>query len=72
MIKRKCVDQERWIDEEQFKKILAVYQVLPGPEAHEVCVHFGRERAASSRPGHSRRAGALKSGSRWAVRLNSS
>ena len=45
MIKRECVDQERWIDEEQFKKILAVYQVLPGPEAHELCVYFGRERA---------------------------
>jgi chromate transporter len=45
MIKRECVDQERWIDEEQFRKILAVYQVLPGPEAHELCVYFGRERA---------------------------
>jgi chromate transporter len=45
MIKRECVDQEGWIDEEQFKKILAVYQVLPGPEAHELCVYFGRERA---------------------------
>src|SRR5688500_11764994 len=45
MIKRECVDQEKWIDEEQFKKILAVYQVLPGPEAHELCVYFGRERA---------------------------
>ena len=45
MIKRECVDQERWIDEEQFKKLLAVYQVLPGPEAHELCVYFGRERA---------------------------
>src|SRR5687767_1366270 len=45
MIKRECVDQEGWIDEEQFKKVLAVYQVLPGPEAHELCVYFGRERA---------------------------
>ena len=27
-----------------FKKTLAVYQVLPGPEAHELCVYFGRIR----------------------------
>ena len=45
MIKRECVDQEEWVDEETFKKILAVYQVLPGPEGHELCVYFGRERA---------------------------
>ena len=24
--------------------MLAVYQVLPGPEAHELCVYFGRMR----------------------------
>ena len=44
MIKRECVDQEGWVDEETFKKTLAVYQVLPGPEAHELCVYFGRMR----------------------------
>ena len=44
MISRECVDQERWIDDETFKKTLAVYQVLPGPEAHELCVYFGRLR----------------------------
>ena len=44
MIKRECVDEEGWIDEETFKKTLAVYQVLPGPEAHELCVYFGRIR----------------------------
>jgi chromate transporter len=44
MIKRECVDDERWISEESFKKLLAVYQVLPGPEAHELCVYFGRLR----------------------------
>ena len=48
MIKRECVDQEGWIDEEQFKKVLAVYQVLPGPEAHELCIYFGRERAGKT------------------------
>jgi chromate transporter len=44
MIKRECVDEERWVGEETFKKTLAVYQVLPGPEAHELCVYFGRRR----------------------------
>jgi chromate transporter len=45
MIKRECVDEEGWVSEETFKKTLAVYQVLPGPEAHELCVFFGRRRA---------------------------
>jgi chromate transporter len=44
MIKHECVDQEGWVDEATFKKTLAVYQVLPGPEAHEMCVFFGRVR----------------------------
>jgi chromate transporter len=44
MIKRECVDEEHWVDDETFKKTLAVYQVLPGPEAHELCVYFGRIR----------------------------
>jgi chromate transporter len=44
MIKHECVDEEHWVDEETFKKTLAVYQVLPGPEAHELCVYFGRLR----------------------------
>jgi chromate transporter len=44
MIKRECVDEEGWVDEAAFRKTLAVYQVLPGPEAHELCVFFGRIR----------------------------
>jgi chromate transporter len=44
MIKHECVDEERWVSEETFKKTLAVYQILPGPEAHELCVYFGRTR----------------------------
>jgi chromate transporter len=44
MIKHECVDEESWVSEETFKKTLAVYQVLPGPEAHELCVYFGRMR----------------------------
>jgi chromate transporter len=44
MIKRECVDEEGWVSGESFAKTLAVYQVLPGPEAHELCVYFGRLR----------------------------
>ena len=41
MIRRELVDDERWLSPEQFNRLLAVYQVLPGPEAHELCVHLG-------------------------------
>ena len=44
MIKHECVDEKEWVSEETFRKTLAVYQVLPGPEAHELCVYFGRIR----------------------------
>ncbi len=44
MIKRECVEEEKWISEVSFQKLLAVYQILPGPEAHELCVYFGRLR----------------------------
>jgi chromate transporter len=44
MISRECVDEEHWTSEAAFKKQLAVYQILPGPEAHELCVYFGRLR----------------------------
>jgi chromate transporter len=41
MIRQELVDEEHWISSERFNRILAVYQVLPGPEAHELCVYFG-------------------------------
>ncbi|HEX8469534.1 MAG TPA: chromate efflux transporter [Brevundimonas sp.] len=41
MIRRDLVDQERWISSAHFNRLLAVLQVLPGPEAHELCVHLG-------------------------------
>jgi chromate transporter len=44
MVKHECVDEEGWVSEETFRKTLAVYQILPGPEAHELCVYFGRLR----------------------------
>ena len=41
MIRQELVDEEKWISKERFNRVLAVYQVLPGPEAHELCVYFG-------------------------------
>ena len=41
MLRRELVDEERWISSRRFNKLLAVMQVLPGPEAHELCVHLG-------------------------------
>jgi chromate transporter len=41
MIRQEIVEEERWVTRDQFRRILAIYQVLPGPEAHELCVHFG-------------------------------
>lgn len=41
MIKKELVEDEKWVSKEQFNRALAVYQVLPGPEAHELCVYFG-------------------------------
>jgi chromate transporter len=41
MLRRSLVDEERWITAERFNRTLAVYQVLPGPEAQELCIFFG-------------------------------
>jgi len=49
MIRQEMVEDERWISPERFNRVLAVYQVLPGPEAHELCVYFGM--LSRGRPG---------------------
>jgi chromate transporter len=41
MLRHELVDEDRWVSNEHFNRVLALYQVLPGPEAHEMCVHFG-------------------------------
>jgi chromate transporter len=41
MLRDELVERERWISRQRFNRVLAVYQVLPGPEAHELCVYFG-------------------------------
>lgn len=49
MIRHELVDEEKWITPQRFNRILAIYQALPGPEAHEICVYFGM--IARGRPG---------------------
>lgn len=41
LIRRELVEREGWISSARFNRLLAVMQVLPGPEAHELCVHLG-------------------------------
>lgn len=41
MLRHSFVEAERWVTSEHFNRALALYQVLPGPEAHELCVYFG-------------------------------
>ena len=41
MLRKELVEDERWIARSHFNRVLAVYQVLPGPEATELCVYFG-------------------------------
>ncbi len=41
MIRRELVEREGWISSVRFNRLLAVMQALPGPEAHELCVHLG-------------------------------
>lgn len=43
MLRQELVEEEHWISRERFNRVLAVYQVLPGPEAHELCVYFGMQ-----------------------------
>ena len=41
MIRRDLVEREGWMSGARFNRLLAVMQALPGPEAHELCVHMG-------------------------------
>lgn len=41
MLREELVGRRHWISSEKFNRVLAVYQALPGPEAHELCVYFG-------------------------------
>ncbi|WP_224248586.1 chromate efflux transporter [Hyalangium gracile] len=41
MIRQELVEEEKWVTPSRFNRALALYQILPGPEAHELCVYFG-------------------------------
>lgn len=41
MVRQSLVVEEQWISSSRFNRLLAVMQILPGPEAHELCVHLG-------------------------------
>ncbi|KXS15346.1 chromate transporter [Gonapodya prolifera JEL478] len=41
LIKERLVVQEKWITIPKWNRVYAVYQILPGPEAAELCCYFG-------------------------------
>jgi len=41
LIKERLVMQDKWITLPRFQRVFAVYQILPGPEAAELCMFFG-------------------------------
>lgn len=41
LIKEQIVIKEKWITLARFQRVFAVYQILPGPEAAELCMFFG-------------------------------
>jgi len=41
LIKEQLVTRDQWITLPRFNRVFAVYQILPGPEAAELCMFFG-------------------------------
>lgn len=41
LIKDHLVIKDKWITLPRFQRVFAVYQILPGPEAAELCMFFG-------------------------------
>ena len=41
LIKERLVIQDKWITLPRFQRAFSVYQILPGPEAAELCMFFG-------------------------------
>jgi chromate transporter len=48
MIRQEQVEEKKWISKERFNRVLGVYQALPGPKAHELCVYFGMTAGGST------------------------
>lgn len=40
-LRSEFIDRQGWTTRERFNRALGVYQVLPGPEAHEMCCYLG-------------------------------
>jgi len=49
MLRTYFIDEQKWISNARFNRVLAVYQALPGPEATELCCYFGM--ISRGRPG---------------------
>lgn len=41
LIKEELVIKDKWISLARFQRVFSVYQILPGPEAAELCMFFG-------------------------------
>ncbi len=41
IIQEHAVEQNKWIDQEQFRDAYAICTMLPGPEAAELCIYIG-------------------------------
>jgi len=41
LIKERLVVKDQWITMARFYRVFGVYQILPGPEAAELCMFFG-------------------------------
>jgi chromate transport protein ChrA len=41
LIKDQLVVEKGWITMGRFQRVFSVYQILPGPEAAELCMFFG-------------------------------
>jgi hypothetical protein len=41
LLKDELVIKEKWITVARFQRVFSVYQILPGPEAVEICMFFG-------------------------------
>jgi chromate transport protein ChrA len=41
LIKERLVIKDKWITLSRFQRVFSVYQILPGPEAAELCMFFG-------------------------------
>jgi chromate transport protein ChrA len=41
LIKDRLVTKDKWITLARFQRVFSVYQILPGPEAAELCMFFG-------------------------------